>query len=108
MRTEAVLQEGTRVVFRPGEDITAAGTPELRDALKAAVANGAREIEVNLSGVNIVDSSGIGLFVALHNSVSRLGGSLLLSNTSKDLMDLFMALRLDKHITISSTDIVEE
>jgi len=55
---------------------------------------------VDLAGVRMVDSVGIGLFISAHNSLRKIGGVLVLINTSKDLLDLFTNMRLNQHFTI--------
>jgi len=82
-------------------DITASTSTELRAALKNLVGDGVRELVVDLSNVRVVDSSGIGLLVAAHNSLSRLGGQVSVINASNDLIELFKAFRLDKHFSIA-------
>jgi len=96
-----VTREGTKAVFLPGEDITASVTSELRVLLKNLVAEGIRDLVFDLANVRVVDSSGIGLLVAAHNSVSRLGGKVEVIHASPDLVELFKAFRLDKHFSIT-------
>jgi anti-anti-sigma factor len=94
--------EGAQATFTPSDDLTASTVSELRDAIKHLIAEGTRELVVDLSNVKVVDSSGIGLLVAAHNSLSRLEGKLLVINVSSNLIDLFRAFRLEKHFTISA------
>ena len=95
-------REGERATFKPGGNLTAAAAPELRSMLKTMVAEGVRYLVVDLTEVDVVDSSGIGLLVAAHNSLSRLGGEMTVIHVSADLVDLFKSFRLDKHFSISS------
>jgi anti-anti-sigma factor len=48
----------------------------------------------------VVDSSGIGLLIATHNSLKTKGGSLRVANASPDILNLFKAMRLDRHFTV--------
>ena len=89
-----------KAVLTPEADITASNTPELRGILKSLVAEGVRELEINMASVVMVDSSGIGLLVAAHNSLERLDGKLVVTHVSKDLQELFKAFRLEKHFVI--------
>ena len=99
-----VTREGNTAVFLPGEDITASVAPELRILLKNLVAEGIRDLVFDLTNVRVVDSSGIGLLVAAHNSLSRLGGKVEVIHASADLVELFKAFRLDKHFTVSGLE----
>lgn len=89
-----------KAILLPETDITASNTPELRGMLKTLVAEGVREMEIDMTDVVMVDSSGIGLLVAAHNSLERLNGKLVVTNVSKDLLELFKAFRLEKHFVI--------
>ena len=99
-----VTYEGSKAVFLPGEDITASATPAMRSLLKSLVADGIRHLVFDLTNVRVVDSSGIGLLVATHNSLSRLDGKVEVIHASANLVELFKAFRLDKHFTISGMD----
>jgi anti-anti-sigma factor len=98
--TQVERHEG-RAVVRPETDIVAATADGLRQVLKEVVASGVTELEIDLSGVGMVDSVGIGLFISAHNSLGKLGGKLKISNASKDICDLFKNMRLDQHFTVN-------
>ncbi|HNA89420.1 MAG TPA: STAS domain-containing protein [Anaerolineales bacterium] len=87
--------------YKPEGDITAAVVPMIRIELKNLIAEGVRDLVVDMSNTRVIDSSGIGLLVATHNSLQRLNGRLIIKNLSKDLMELLQAFRLDKHFNIS-------
>lgn len=95
-----VTRSGSKAVLKPLSDITASSTPDLRAVLKTLVSEGIRELEIDLIDVRVVDSSGIGLLVAAHNSLDRLSGKLVVTHVTEDLMELFKAFRLEKHFTI--------
>jgi len=82
-------------------DLTASQVATLRPQIKGLVAAGMRRLVVDMARCGIVDSSGIGLLVATHNSLVRMGGSLSLTGVSKDLRDLFETMRLQQHFTIA-------
>jgi anti-anti-sigma factor len=95
-----VSKDGKRVTLQVGLDLTAAAVPELRQMLKDLVTSGARDLIFDLSQVSMIDSSGIGLLVATHNSLSRLEGSLTVVNLSHDQLELLKAFRLDRHFSV--------
>ncbi len=103
-QTPMVSREGEKAVIRLTGDITASNAPELRVMLKNLVAEGTRDLVIDLTSVRVVDSSGIGLLVAAHNSLSRLGGRFGVVQVSNDLVELFKAFRLDKHFSISKKE----
>jgi anti-anti-sigma factor len=96
-----VLQEGDKTVIKPVFDIVATSLPELRDALKLAVNGGAKDVSVDMSHVTMIDSLGLGLIIATHNSLNTTGGKLSVINVSKDVLDLFKNMRLDKHFAVT-------
>lgn len=87
--------------YKPEGDITASSAPIIRTELKNLIADGVRDLVVDLINTHVIDSTGIGLLVATHNSLQRLNGKLSLKNVSTDLLDLLKAFRLDKHFNIS-------
>ena len=100
--TETVAVEGTEpVVIRPAGDVVAALVPRLRTSLREVVAQGAREVVVDLTGVEMVDSSGIGLLIAAHNSLRKLGGRLAVIHASKEILELLMTMRIHQHLGVS-------
>jgi anti-sigma B factor antagonist len=58
------------------------GTRMLRQAVTAAVADGARAFLLNLEQITYLDSGGVGLLVAMFRHVTRRGGQLKLLRPS--------------------------
>jgi anti-anti-sigma factor len=98
----AVTKEDSKVVVRPeGDSIVAASITELRSKLREIVQEGAREVVVDLSGVLMVDSCGIGLLISAHNSLKKVGGQLAVIHASADLLELFQTMRMHQHFSVS-------
>jgi len=93
--------EGSKALFHPG-DLTSATVEQVRGSLKGLLQGGAKELTIDLAGVQMVDSMGIGLLIQANNSLVMAGGGLVVKNASADLMDLFRSMRLDKRFTILS------
>lgn len=92
----------SRKLFCPNVDLTATTAPEIRTQLKALIDGQAfRELVVDLVNTRVIDSTGIGLLVAAHNSLHRMDSRLALINVSQELLELLKAFRLDKHFSIS-------
>jgi anti-anti-sigma factor len=75
-------------------------TQILRPQIQAALASGATTLTVDLANSDMIDSSGIGLLIAAHNSLQRAGGSLHVVGVSPEINSLFASLRLDQHFAI--------
>lgn len=67
---------------------------DLRDKLKALLADGKRRIVLNLADVRRIDSSGLGTLVAGFTSVEREGGALKLANLSDRVIELITITKL--------------
>lgn len=60
----------------------------LKDAVAGALTRGARHVLLDLSGVRYIDSTRLGELIAVHISVSRLGGRLRLVATPDRIVEL--------------------
>jgi anti-anti-sigma factor len=86
---------------QPAGDIVAAEVPELRSALRTAMGEGVREVTLDFSGVRMVDSTGLGLLIAAHNSARKAGGSLSVIHASRDILELFQSMRIHQHFNVA-------
>lgn len=82
-------------------NVSAKNAQDLRELFKQHVSDGTRNLELDFSNVGSIDSVGIGLLVATHNSLAKVGGALSLCNVSQDIRQLFALMRLDKHFHVS-------
>ena len=96
-----ISKEKDSITIRPETDIVASTANELRGKLKALIDEGQTHVIVDLEGIEMVDSVGLGVFIAAHNSLSQTGRVLTLANVSSDIMTLLKTMRLDRHFTIS-------
>ena len=95
-----ITKDGDKVIVKPGRDIVASMIDELKSELKQALDDGAAALTIDLSGVEMMDSMGIGVLIAAHNSLQKNGNQLLLANPSTDILKLLRNMRLDKHFLI--------
>ncbi len=77
-----------RVVNLSGS-IDVSYSSELRTTLKNMVDTGTTGIIINLKDVNFIDSSGLGIFVAIYKMLKPLGGSISLVNPQKTVLRIF-------------------
>lgn len=101
MSQTQIVREGTRSTVQPPGDIVMASVPELRATLREEVAAGAREVTLDFGGVHMVDSTGIGLLVAAHNSLLKVGGKLEVIRASQEILELFRTMRIHQHFNVS-------
>jgi anti-anti-sigma factor len=88
-------------VVNPEGDLVASRLPALRSRLRDMVAAGVVRLTIDLSEAKTVDSAGIGLLIAAHNSVRKAGGDLNVIHASGDILDLFRTMRIHQRISIS-------
>jgi anti-sigma B factor antagonist len=96
----AKKRQSVEKVIKPGKDIVASMADGFRTDLLKAVNSGVNKLNIDLEGVEMVDSVGIGVLVAAHNSLNKAGGSMAVSNASEDICKLFRTMRLDQHFQV--------
>ncbi len=89
-------------VIKPGKDVVASMAEEFKKNLLDLIKNGIKELVIDLSGVEVVDSVGLGVMIATHNTLSKSGGKLKVINASEDICRLFQTMRLDQHFEIQT------
>lgn len=92
-------QEVESAVYKPVGLIRAANDESLKDELLDLVQS-TNDVVVDLEDVTLIDSSGIGLLIATHNSLKEKGGSLKVINTPEKILTMFKIMRLDRHFSI--------
>jgi len=100
-KKEEIVKDKEKAVITPNDDLVASKVRKLKPEIKSLIDEGIKELIINLVYVEVIDSVGIGLLVAAHNSLSKVGGKLLVNEASKDIKDLFKFMRLD-HIFVCS------
>lgn len=88
-----------QIVFE--QDVTADRVESLKNELLIEVGQGHVKIAIDMSAVELIDSSGVSLLIALQNSVASESGSLSVNNLSDNLVNMFKIMGLDRHFTIS-------
>ncbi len=95
-----IIKLGDEITVRPGRDIVASIAGEFKAELLSIVEETAAVLTIDLENVEMVDSIGIGVIIAAHNSLQKNGKQLRVINTSREIFDLFSAMRLDKHFPV--------
>src|SRR6202041_1422404 len=85
---------GVAILDLSGRITLGGGRVELRDAIRDLIAQGQKNILLNLSEVNYIDSSGIGELVSAFTTVKNQGGELKLLHLTKKVHDLLQITKL--------------
>ena len=107
MTNTVITWKDGQPTVHPAGDVVAALVPELRSALRGALAEGVREMTIDFAKVHMVDSTGLGLLISAHNSISKTGGKLAVIHVRKEILDLFRSMRVHQHFSVSQGDVEE-
>ena len=96
------LENGDRTTLEVRGELDALTTSELRPTLNAMVAECPRHVTVDLSGLRLIDSSGVGVLVWLYKHVKANGGQVRFVGVQDQPLLIFKLLRLDMAFDIRS------
>lgn len=86
---------GRTITLEISGELDATTVAELRPELNAIAEDQPERVEVNLSGLRMVDSSGVGAII-LFKRVRANGDSFVVSGVNGQPLSIFRVLRLDK------------
>ncbi len=95
-----ISRDGDMAIVKPGQDIVASIVDGLKEDVKKVMEEGATQVSMDLDGVNMMDSMGLGVLIAIHNSLQKQGNTLQLLNVASDILKLLKNMRLDQHFNI--------
>lgn len=97
-----IIKNDDHVVVKPKKDVVASMAEDFRNELQQLIENEKKDIFIDMEGVEMVDSVGIGVIIATHNSLGKIERKLKIINISRDIHTLFATMRLDRHFEIES------
>jgi anti-sigma B factor antagonist len=95
MKQEFNVVDGKVVVTLTGS-IYVEGAAAMREKLLEYVNKGYNNFLINLSAVDYIDSSGLGVFVAVQKRALQQGGGVVITGLSGVVQELFELTRLTK------------
>ncbi|MDY0227514.1 MAG: STAS domain-containing protein [Desulfomicrobium apsheronum] len=98
----AIVREGNIATITPGQDLVSSMVPEFKQELASLLEDSPAEVRLDLIGAGMMDSIGIGVIIATHNSMKKKGGKLIIVNASENIIKLFKSMRLDQHLNLDS------
>lgn len=99
LRVDATVR-GDHHVLAPAGDIDLHTAPELRNQLDTQRKDGAVWIVVDLSGVEFLDSSALGMLVGAHHELVAAGGGLKIACPKPHVQKVFRITRLAEVVPI--------
>lgn len=94
MKSEIRDHGDVRIIKLAGKITIGSGDVKIRELIDSAVAEGKRNIVVDLAGVTSIDSSGIGELVACYTTVAKKDGQLKLLRMSPKINDIMQVTQL--------------
>ena len=88
-------QVGTVTVLALSGKLTLDDGGQLKGKVSNLVAEGHKQIVLNLADVTLIDSSGLGEIVSCHTTASRETGAVKLANLGKRSQDLLVITKLN-------------
>ncbi len=97
-----ISKTADKIIIRPNKDIVSSTVNEFKNELKLLLKESPKEIEIDMSGVGILDSLGIAILIQTHNSLQLTGRTLKITNVSSGIFKLFSIIRLTHHFEIEN------
>ena len=95
-----IIEDGNQTLVIVHQDMVASMTGELKNELKPLVEVGIKELVIDLTYVEMIDSTGLGLLADTYHSLSKVGGKLKVINASKQICYLIKAVGLDRRFEV--------
>ncbi len=95
-----IITEGENTVIKPGTSVVASMAENFKQELLSAINNYKGNLIIDLTGVDMVDSVGLGVIIAAHNTVTQKGSALEIINVSNDIYGLFSTMRLNRRFKV--------
>ena len=99
----SVDPECTQVAVRGRLDVSTVA--DVRDLLHAAVDHGTGDLHCDLTDLELVDATGLGLLLGTHRRAGRAGRRLVLHAVPPRVHRLLLATRLDRVLTLDDAEV---
>ncbi len=97
--SKITLSENQAIV-KPDQAIVSSIASDFRNELLDIIKTEPGELVIDFSDIKMIDSVGLGVLITTHNSMNQIGGKLIVTNVSKDIHNLLLTMRLDRHFEI--------
>lgn len=94
--THTLVQDNESAVLSVRGELDALSCPEIRPVIDSLVTSAPERVTVDLSELDLIDSSGVGALVSLYKRVRANGGNVRFIGVSNQPLVIFKLLRLDR------------
>jgi len=98
----STTKSGHTVTLAISGELDALTVPDIRSELDQIVADGESRVIVDLTGLRLVDSSGVGAIVSLFKRLRAEGRQFEVTGVQGQPLQIFQVLRLDRVFRLSS------
>ena len=98
-----ITKSGSQTIIKPEQDIVSSTAKEFREELRALIENQTKDLVIDMIGVEMVDSVGLGVFIVTQNGLSKINGKLTVTNASHNIYNLFKTMGLNRQFEVSET-----
>lgn len=102
--TIAERQVGSATVLSLTGKLVLDNTGQLKEKVTSLIASGHKQIIIDLGGVTLIDSSGLGELVGCHTTASKQQGAVKLVNLSKRGIELLVMTKLIMVFNVYDTE----
>lgn len=99
----AESKHGDVTVLAVSGNLDSLTVPEVRPVIEKIVSSGTRKVALDLSGLEVIDSSGIGAIVSLFKRVRSLGGDVKIVGVRGQPREILRLLGLERAFDIVAT-----
>lgn len=89
-----------KVFIKPEKDIISSTAKGFREQVLQMITGHGCIVEINLEAVEMIDSVGLGVFIATHNALNKVEGELVVTNTPDNIYRLFKTMGLARHFKV--------
>lgn len=88
--------------LKPGKNIITPMVQGIKEQIMSLMDQGVKEITIDFKGIEDIDSNGLGLLIATHNSLKGIDGKLKIRNISGRMNKFMQTTHLDKYFEVVS------
>ena len=95
-----IIKNQNVITVMPENDLVASFVSEFSNELKPLIEDHPKEIVIDLEHVDMVDSLGMGILIATHNTLADNDSILKVINIKESIYNAFVTMRLNHHFAI--------
>ena len=96
MQIKEKIEDSVAILTFKGDLLGEPDTTKIREKVHSLVSDNIQKIVIDLSGVNYMNSSGLGTLISVLTTVKNGGGQLVLANVGGKVQNLFLITQLVK------------